>query len=47
VVVEASTNLIDWVPVYTNPAPYTVPFSFSDPAAGGYQDRFYRAITVP
>lgn len=46
-VVEASTNLMDWTPVYTNPAPYTVPFSFTDPAAGGYQDRFYRAVTVP
>ena len=47
VVVEASTNLINWVPIYTNPAPYTVPFNFTDPAAGGYQERFYRAITVP
>jgi uncharacterized repeat protein (TIGR01451 family) len=46
VVVQASTNLINWVPVFTNPTPYTVPFSFTDPSASNYQDRFYRAVTV-
>jgi hypothetical protein len=37
-VIEASTNLYDWVPLLTN----TAPFSFTDTNAAGYSRRFYR-----
>ena len=40
--VAASTNLVDWVPVETNIAP----FIFSDSATGNFPERFYRAIRV-
>ncbi|MDE3066802.1 MAG: hypothetical protein KGJ60_04535 [Verrucomicrobiota bacterium] len=39
-VIEASTNLADWAPIYTN----TPPFTFTDPNAANYPYRFYRAI---
>jgi Fibronectin type III domain len=42
-VVEASTNLVDWVPVQTN----TPPFVFVDPDAGQYSQRFYRSVYAP
>jgi uncharacterized repeat protein (TIGR01451 family) len=38
-VIEASTNLINWVPVYTN----TTPFTYTDFLNSPYPDRFYRA----
>jgi hypothetical protein len=38
-VVQASTNLVDWVSVGTNSAPFT----FVDANAGQYSQRFYRA----
>lgn len=37
-VVQASTNMVDWVSVQTN----TVPFIFTDTNAGQYSQRFYR-----
>jgi hypothetical protein len=37
-VVQASTNMVDWVSVQTN----TAPFTFVDPNAGQFQHRFYR-----
>ena len=37
--VEASTNLLDWVPLATN----TCPFMFSDPDATNFSRRFYRS----
>lgn len=37
-VVEASTDLVNWVPVATNAAP----FVFSDPDSGHFSQRFYR-----
>jgi fibronectin type 3 domain-containing protein len=37
-VVQASTDLINWVPVQTNSAPFT----FVDPNAGQFAWRFYR-----
>jgi len=40
-IIQASTNLIDWVGIYTN----TPPFTFTDPNATSYPHRFYRAIT--
>jgi hypothetical protein len=39
-VFEASTNLTDWIPVFTNRAP----FVFEDLDAISYPHRFYRAI---
>jgi uncharacterized repeat protein (TIGR01451 family) len=38
-IIEASTNLINWVPVYTN----TPPFTFTDLLNAAYPIRFYRA----
>jgi uncharacterized repeat protein (TIGR01451 family) len=46
-IVQASTNLINWVPVYTNPSPFVSPFTFTDSNASSYLDRFYRVITGP
>ena len=42
-VIEASTDLVNWVPVETN----TVPFTFVDPSAGQYGRRFYRVVSFP
>ncbi len=42
-VIEASTDLVHWVPVKTN----TVPFTFEDPYAGQYNHRFYRVVPLP
>jgi uncharacterized repeat protein (TIGR01451 family) len=39
-VIQASTNLLNWVPVYTN----TPPFNYTDPSASNYRYRFYRAL---
>jgi len=41
-VVEASTNLIDWVSLETN----TVPFAFVDPDAANFGQRFYQALPL-
>jgi hypothetical protein len=42
IVISASTNLIDWIPIFTNPAFIgTVPFV--DPAATNLPRRFYKA----
>jgi hypothetical protein len=38
--VQASTNMIDWMPLHTN----TAPFLFVDPDAGKFQQRFYRTL---
>ena len=46
VVIESSTNLINWVPVLTN-TPFTPPFTFSDTNAGAFPCRFYRAQGRP
>ncbi len=42
-VLQASTNLIDWVPVATNIAPAGI-FEMTDPQANQFQYRFYRTI---
>jgi hypothetical protein len=44
VVISASTNLLQWVPIYTNPSGYGG-FSFIDSNAGSFSHRFYRATT--
>jgi hypothetical protein len=42
-VVQATTNLTDWISVQTN----TLPFVFTDTLAAGYATRFYRALILP
>jgi len=42
-VVEASTNLADWVPLFTN----TSPFTFVDGGASNFPARYYRSVYVP
>jgi uncharacterized repeat protein (TIGR03803 family) len=44
VVVEASTNLLQWTPIYTNPSGFGGAY-FTDPATGNFPVRYYRAIT--
>jgi hypothetical protein len=46
VVIEASTNLVNWVPLATNRLG-TDPLYFSDPASTNLSQRFYRAVFVP
>ena len=41
VVVEYSTDLLTWLPLWTNT--FTGALNFSDPRSGGYSNRFYRA----
>jgi hypothetical protein len=43
VIIEASTNLVDWECVYTDSAPCT----WVDTNAGAVGSRFYRAAYVP
>jgi uncharacterized repeat protein (TIGR01451 family) len=45
-IIQASTNLMNWVDIYTNPD-YTAPFNFVDPNATNYTSRFYRVVTGP
>jgi hypothetical protein len=42
-IIEASTNLVNWVPVYTNMPPFT----FTNSNASSYPYRFYRAVLGP
>jgi hypothetical protein len=42
VVLFASTNLVDWQAVSTN-QPLTSPLQLTDPRAGDFRRRFYRA----
>jgi hypothetical protein len=44
VVVEASTNLVDWTPILTNTAAIG-PLYFHDPDMTHFTKRFYRAVT--
>lgn len=43
-VIEGSTDLINWIPLYTNTA-LTGTLNFTDPNAGTTINRFYRGIT--
>jgi uncharacterized repeat protein (TIGR01451 family) len=47
-IIQASTNLVTgpWVPIFTNTAPFTSPFTFTD-LPSIYPARFYRAVTGP
>ena len=42
-VVQGSTDFVTWVSLQTN----TAPFVFTDPTAGSYSNRFYRAFYLP
>jgi len=42
IVVDGSTNMIDWMPLYTNISDGTT-INFNDPTATNYPGRFYRA----
>ncbi len=42
-VLQASTNLVNWVPVATNIAPSGI-FEMTDPDAAHFQSRFYRTM---
>jgi uncharacterized repeat protein (TIGR01451 family) len=42
-IVQASTNLFLWVPVFTNPSPFAS-FMYIDSGASNYFDRFYRVV---
>lgn len=43
VIIQTSTNLQTWVPVYTGTTPYT----FTDTNSGNQKSLFYRAVTSP
>jgi hypothetical protein len=45
-VIEASTNLAGWAPVFTNTTPTNMLF-YTDPDAGNSPTRFYRAFQFP
>jgi hypothetical protein len=45
-VIEASTDLVGWAPVFTNTSPTNVVF-YTDPDAGNRPARFYRAFQYP
>ena len=45
VIIQASTNLINWASIYTNAN--TTPFTFTNTSTTGYPYRFYRALFVP
>jgi len=44
VIVEATTNLLDWTPILTNTAAVG-PLYFHDPDMTNFTKRFYRAVT--
>jgi uncharacterized repeat protein (TIGR01451 family) len=43
-IVQASTNLVNWVPVNTNSASVIGKFQFTDSNVSSFKQRFYRAI---
>ena len=45
-IVQGSTNLLDWVPLWATSSP-ALPFQFTDPAATNYRQRFYRVLLGP
>jgi uncharacterized delta-60 repeat protein len=46
VVIEVSSNLVDWVPVQTNVVTSAGIIVFLDPEAGSFRQRFYRVVPV-
>jgi len=45
-VLQASTDLVDWISIITN-VPTVTPFSLTDTNASNFRQRFYRAIQTP
>ena len=45
-VIEACTDLAGWAPVFTNTTPTSRLF-YTDPDAGSFPSRFYRAFQFP
>jgi uncharacterized repeat protein (TIGR01451 family) len=43
IIIQASTNLLTWIPVYTN----TPPFTYTNYDSTNYLMRFYRAVVSP
>jgi hypothetical protein len=43
-VIEASSNLASWSPVFTNTVPAAGSMLLNDPGAAGQKQRFYRAV---
>jgi hypothetical protein len=43
VVVDASTDLVSWLPIWTNTLTFPAPVRFTDPATSANSSRFYRA----
>jgi hypothetical protein len=46
VVVQASADLANWTPVFTNAAAFGG-FQFTDTPSAGIASRYYRAVIVP
>ena len=44
--VRASTNLVDWETIFTTNSP-AMPFNWSDPSAGSYDQRYYQIKAGP
>ena len=44
IIVEVSSNLVQWIPIYTNP-PAFGQIQIVDPVASNYPSRYYRVIT--
>jgi hypothetical protein len=45
-VIETSTSLAAWLPIFTNTTPTNV-LLYTDPEAGSFSNRFYRAFQFP
>ncbi|MGA9452067.1 MAG: hypothetical protein WBW41_12080 [Verrucomicrobiia bacterium] len=46
-IVQASTNMINWVPIFTNIAPIGGQLQFIDSQATNYPSRYYRTVLGP
>jgi hypothetical protein len=44
--VQSSTNLVDWLPIFSTNSP-ALPFQFLDSNASNYRQRFYRVLLGP
>ena len=45
--IQASTNLAAWVPVFTNTTSFGGTFDFTDGQSANWPQRFYRAVSFP
>jgi len=46
-IVQASTNMINWVPIFTNTTPQSGQLQFIDSRATNYPSRYYRTVLGP